>query len=167
MSIFKFVKLNWKKSLVLGGMSIAAIVAPAMIPCLAYGIMQGLYYLGKLEFGSFKIAKPLPFVTLAYGYLPLVLGGNLAHYLKMGLEESGQIIPVTFATFGQIGNDLPSFIADPAVITFLQATTLIGALSITFFLTQKIAKRPIRSLIPQHLASVCLVVTLWISIVGN
>ena len=149
------------------GLSIAAIIMPVIIPCLAYSIMQGFYYLGKLESVPFKVSKPLPFITLAYGYLPLVLGGNLAHYLKMGLEEGGQIIPVTFATFGQIGNNLPSFIADPAVITFLQATTLILALLITFFLTQKIAKRPIRSLIPQHLASICLVVTLWISIIGN
>ena len=149
------------------GLSIAAIVIPALIPLLAYGLMQGIYRLGKLEFIPFKVSKPIPFITLAYGYLPLVLGGNLAHYVKLGLEEGGQIIPVTFATFGQIGNNLPSFIAHPAVIIFLQGTTLIVALLITIFLTQKIAKRPIRSLIPQHLASLCLLVTLWISIVGN
>ncbi len=149
------------------GLSIAAIVIPSLIPFLAYGAMQGLYKLGQLEFISFKLCKPLPFIVLAYGYLPLVLGGNLAHYFKLGLEEGGQIIPITFATFGQIGDNLPSFIADPAVITFLQSMTLIVALLITIFLTQKIAKRPIISLIPQHLASICLVVTLWISIVGN
>jgi polyferredoxin len=149
------------------GLSIAAIVIPAIIPFLAYGVMQGLYQLGKLEFIPFKSCKPLPFINLAYGYLPLVLGGNLAYYFKLGLEEGGQIIPVTFATFGQIGDNLPSFIAHPAVITFLQETTLIVALLITFFLTQKIAKRPIRSIVPQHLASVLLVITLWISIVGS
>ncbi len=149
------------------GLSIVAISLPAVIPFLAYGVMQGLYQLGKLEFIPFKICKPLPFIDLAYGYLPLVLGGNLAYYLKMGLEESGQIIPVTFATFGQISHNLPSFIAHPAVTTFLQATTLIISLLVTFFLTQKIAKRPIRSIIPQHLASVFLVMTLWISIISN
>jgi transcriptional regulator with AAA-type ATPase domain/NAD-dependent dihydropyrimidine dehydrogenase PreA subunit len=149
------------------GLSIAAIVIPAIIPLLAYSVMQGLYQLGKLEFIPFKSCKPLPFINLAYGYLPLVLGGNLAYYFKLGLEEGGQIIPVTFATFGQIGDNLPSFIAHPAVITFLQETTLIVALLITFFLTQKIAKRPIRSIVPQHLASVLLVITLWISIVGS
>jgi hypothetical protein len=106
--------------------------------------MQGFYQLGKLEFIPFKSCKPLPFIDLACGYLPLVLGGNLAYYFKIGLEEGGQIIPVTFATFGQIGDNLPSFIAHPAVITFLQGTTLIVALLVTFFLTQKIAKRPIR-----------------------
>jgi transcriptional regulator with AAA-type ATPase domain/NAD-dependent dihydropyrimidine dehydrogenase PreA subunit len=149
------------------GLSIAAIVLPSIIPITAYCIMQGLYRLGKLEFIPFKISKPLPFITLAYGYLPLVLGGNLAHYFKLGLAEGGQIIPITFATFGQINANLPSFIAHPAVIAFLQGMTLILALLVTLFLTQKIAKRSIRSLIPQHLASVCLIVTLWISIVGN
>jgi transcriptional regulator with AAA-type ATPase domain/NAD-dependent dihydropyrimidine dehydrogenase PreA subunit len=149
------------------GLSIAAIIVPAIIPCLAYVVMQGFYQLGQREFIPFKLCKPLPFITLAYGYLPLVLGGNLAHYFKLGLEEGGQIIPITFATFGQVSDNLPSLIAHPDTIAFLQGATLIVALLVTIFLTQKIAKRPIRSLIPQHLASLCLIVTLWISIVGN
>lgn len=149
------------------GLSIAAIIIPATIPCLAYILMQVIYYLGRLESIPFKVSKPLPFITLAYGYLPLILGGNLAHYFKLGLEEGGQIIPVTFATFGQISENLPSFIAHPAAIAFLQGLTLIVALLVTIFLTQKIAKRSIRSLIPQHLASLCLIISLWISIVGN
>jgi transcriptional regulator with AAA-type ATPase domain/NAD-dependent dihydropyrimidine dehydrogenase PreA subunit len=149
------------------GLSIAAIIVPTIIPFLAYGAMQGLYRLSKLALIPWKTCKPLPFITLAYGYLPLVLGGNLAHYFKLGLEEGGQIIPVTFATFGQMGDDLPSFVAHPAVITFIQGMTLLVALLVTFFLTQKIAKRPIRSLIPQHLASLGLIITLWISIIGN
>jgi transcriptional regulator with AAA-type ATPase domain/NAD-dependent dihydropyrimidine dehydrogenase PreA subunit len=148
-------------------LSIAAIFAPIIIPGVAYAMMQGIYQLGKLEFTPFKSCKPLPFIDLAYGYLPLVLGGNLAHYFKLGLEEGGQIIPVTFATFGQIHDDLPSFVAHPETIAFLQGVTLIVALLVTIFLTQKIAKRPLRSLIPQHLASLCLIVSLWISIIGN
>jgi hypothetical protein len=130
-------------------------------------VMQGLYRLGQQDFIPFKFCKPLPFITLAYGYLPLVLGGNLAHYFKLGLEEGGQIVPVTFATFGQVRDDLPSFIAHPDTIAFLQGATLIVALLVTIFMTQKIAKRPIRSLIPQHLTSLCLIISLWISIVGN
>ncbi|WP_309742773.1 sigma 54-interacting transcriptional regulator [Chamaesiphon sp. OTE_20_metabat_361] len=149
------------------GFSIAAIIIPTLIPLVAYGIMQGLHRLSKLEFIPLKIYKPLPFTTLAYGYLPLVLGANLAHYFKLGLAEGGQIIPITFATFGQINDNLPSFIAHPAVIAFLQGMTLVLTLVVTIFLTQKIAKRSLRSLIPQHLASVCLIITLWISIVGN
>ncbi|AFY94053.1 sigma 54-interacting transcriptional regulator [Chamaesiphon minutus] len=149
------------------GLSIAAILLPTTIPFLAYIAMQGLYKLGNLEIIPFKFRKPLPFIDLAYGYLPLILGGNLAHYFKLGLAEGGQIIPITFATFGLTGNNLPSFVAHPAVITFLQGITLVLALLTTFFLTQKIAKRPMRSIVPQHLASICLVVTLWIAIVGK
>ncbi len=149
------------------GLSIAAIILPVIIPVLASGLMQGIYHLGRLELISFKVCKPLPFITLAYGYLPLVLGGNLAHYLKLGLEEGGQIIPVTFATFGSIDENLPGFSVHPAAIAFVQGIVLVVSLLVTIFLTQKIAKRPISSLIPQHFASLCLLVSLWISIVGN
>ncbi len=149
------------------GLSIAAIVVPATIPCLAYGVMQGVALLGQLEFIPVKIAKLPPFIDLAYGYLPLVLGANLAHYFKLGLTEGGQIIPVTFATFGQFAADLPSFSVHPAAIAFLQGLTSIFALLVTIFLTQKIAKRPLRYLLPQHLASICLTVSLWYLIIGN
>jgi transcriptional regulator with AAA-type ATPase domain/NAD-dependent dihydropyrimidine dehydrogenase PreA subunit len=149
------------------GLSIAAITIPATIPFLAYAMMQGLYQLAKSKLMPLSFSKPLPFIDLAYGYLPLILGGTLAHYFKLGLEEGGQIIPVTFATFGWASTNLPGFIAHPAVITFLQGMTLVLALLITFFLTQKIAKRPIRSIVPQHLASIGLLVTLWLTIVGK
>lgn len=149
------------------GLSIATIIVPVFIPGLAYLLMQVLYHLGKLEFIPFKNSKPLPFIDLAYGYLPLILGGSLAHYFKLGLTEGGQILPVMFATFGRNGENLPTLIAHPAAIAFLQGITLIVALLVTIFLTQKIAKRSIRSLIPQHLASLSLLVTLWMSIVGN
>jgi hypothetical protein len=35
--------------------------------------------------------KHRPFIELAYGYLPLVLGGTLAHYLRLELNEAGQV----------------------------------------------------------------------------
>jgi transcriptional regulator with AAA-type ATPase domain/NAD-dependent dihydropyrimidine dehydrogenase PreA subunit len=149
------------------GMSIAVLIIPPMIPLFAYAVMQAIYQLGKAETIPFKITKPLSFVCLAYGYLPLVWGGSLAHYWRLGLQEGGRVIPVAFATFGQIRDDLPSFVGDPAVISFLQGLTLIVSLLVTIFVTQKIAKRSIKSLIPQHLASLCLMVSLWYAIVGN
>lgn len=149
------------------GLSIAVLIIPPMIPLVAYAVMQAIYRLGKAESIPFKITKPLSFVCLAYGYLPLVWGGSLAHYWRLGLQEGGRVIPVAFATFGQIRDDLPSFIGDPAVISFLQGLTLIVSLLVTIFVTQKIAKRSIKSLIPQHLASLCLMVSLWYAIVGN
>jgi transcriptional regulator with AAA-type ATPase domain/NAD-dependent dihydropyrimidine dehydrogenase PreA subunit len=148
------------------GLSIAALIIPSLIPLIAYAVMQAIYHLGQVGAIPFKICKPLSFIPLAYGYLPLIWGGSLAHYWRLGLQEGGRIIPVTFATFGQLGDNLPSFIGDPAVISFLQGLTLIFALLVTFFVTQKIAKRPIRSLIPQHLASIGLMVSLWYAIVS-
>jgi transcriptional regulator with AAA-type ATPase domain/NAD-dependent dihydropyrimidine dehydrogenase PreA subunit len=147
--------------------SIAALIVPVIIPVLAYAILQGLYQLSRSAFIPVKICKPPAFIDLAYGYLPLVLGGNLAHYFKLGLSEGGRIIPVASATFGLVDNNLPSFVAHAAVITFLQGTTLILSFILTFFLTQKIGKRSVRSLVPQHLASICLLVSLWLTIVGT
>lgn len=69
--------------------------------------------------------KPIvPFLSLSYGYLPLVWAATLAHYLPNFLEEAGLILPVTAATFGLNGAGLPSFVADHAVTEFLQVWLL-------------------------------------------
>lgn len=135
--------------------SLAVLIIPVTIPFLAYGVI-------KLFPGSLK---PRSFVELAYGYLPLVLGGSLAHYLRLGLGEAGRIIPVTFATFGLNGEALPILVAHPAVIAFLQGTTLIASVLLSAILTQKIARQPFRLLLPQHLATVILAISLWAIIV--
>ena len=100
--------------------------------------------------------KPKNFVELAYGYLPLVLAGNLAHYLNLGLNEAGRILPVTMATFGLSGNNLPILVAHPAVITFLQGTSLVFGVLCSVILTQKIARQPFKILLPQHLVIIIL-----------
>ncbi len=108
--------------------------------------------------------KPRPFLELAYGYLPLVLGSSLAHYLRLGLTEAGRILPVTVATFG-LGNritvPLPIVVADSAVIAFLQGVTLFAAALLSVVLTQKIARQPIANLLLQHFAIGGLTVLLW------
>ena len=104
------------------------------------------------------------FVELAYGYLPLVLGVSLAHYLHLGLTEAGRILPVTVATFGgsaELMATLPIAVAHPAVIEFLQAVTIIGSFWLSVLLTQKIARQPIRNLLPQHFAMIILGSLLW------
>jgi transcriptional regulator with AAA-type ATPase domain len=109
-------------------------------------------------------SRSRPFLELAYGYLPFVLGASLAHYLRLGLTEAGRILPVTAATFGgsaELIGTLPIAVAHPAVIVFLQAVTLISTFWLSVFLTQKIARQPIRNLLPQHLAMVILGSLLW------
>lgn len=139
--------------------SILALTIPVIVPIAAYSLMQLVYKLQN--------TKPRSFVELAYGYLPLVLGANLAHYLRLGLGEAGRIIPVTLATFGYSSSSMPVLVAHPAVTAFLQGVTLISSVLLTILLTQKIARQPLRSLLPQHLATILLGVSLWIIIVGR
>ncbi len=151
------------------GLSLLALIIPAVIPFGAYGLMQIFYrfncYLKKTIYQRRNLIKPKPFVELAYGYLPLVLGGSLAHYLRLALNEAGRILPVTFATFGLNGASLPILIAHPAVIAFLQGTTLIFSTLLTVFLTQKIARQPLRCMLWQNLASIGLAASMWVIIV--
>ncbi len=136
-------------------LSLAVLILPALVPLAFYKGMQLLQ------------CKPRAFVELAYGYLPLVLGGNLAHFLRLGLGEAGRILPVTWATFGYSGQNLPILVAHPAVIAFLQGTTLIFGVLLTILLTQKIARQPFKLLLPQHLSAIALGAVLWVLIVGQ
>ncbi|MBW4559137.1 MAG: sigma 54-interacting transcriptional regulator [Trichormus sp. ATA11-4-KO1] len=139
------------------GLSLLTLIIPTAVIFAGYGFMK-LFNFRR---------KPRPFVELAYGYLPLVLGGNLAHYLRLGLGEGGRILPVTFATFGLSGEQLPILVAHPAVIDFLQGVTLIFSVLLTIVLTQKIARQPMRSLFWQHLVAVGLGVSMWAIIVSS
>ncbi|MBW4564457.1 MAG: sigma 54-interacting transcriptional regulator [Mojavia pulchra JT2-VF2] len=139
------------------GLSLLALLVPVAIPFAAYGLMQ------LLNFGR----KPKAFIELAYGYLPLVLGANLAHYLRLGLGEGGRILPITFATFGLHSEQLPVLVAHPAVIDFLQGTTLIFSVLLTIVLTQKIARQPFRTMFWQHLAAIGLAASMWAIIISQ
>ena len=126
--------------------AIAVLFLPILLPLLAYFLINLV-----CQWQNIKSRK---FIELAYGYLPLVLAGNLAHYLDLGLNEAGRILPVTMATFGLAGNNLPILIADPAVITFLQGTSLVFGVLCSVILTQKIARQSLKFLIPQHLVTI-------------
>ncbi len=138
------------------GVSLLALLVPSAIALLAYAIIRLLQ----------RNRKPRPFLELAYGYLPLVLGASVAHYLRLGLTEAGQIVPVTFATFGLGTANLPIAITDPAVIAFLQSVVLIFAFWLSVILTQKIARQSWLNLLPQHLAMVAIGSLMWKVIVG-
>jgi transcriptional regulator with AAA-type ATPase domain/NAD-dependent dihydropyrimidine dehydrogenase PreA subunit len=136
--------------------SVAILAIAAFIPLLIHGLLH-LNTQGKHR----------SFIELAYGYLPLVLGGTLAHYLRLGLTEAGQIIPVTFDTFGLGHAGLPTLIAHPAVIAFLQGSVLIASLLVTWIVTQKIGRQSLLQLWPQQIGSLGLTVLLWQCIVGG
>ena len=57
-------------------------------------------------------------------------------------------------------------VAHPAVIAFLQGTTLIVGTLWAIFLTQKIARKPIKMLLPQHLVTITLAIIMGQIIVG-
>ncbi|MGB8699942.1 MAG: 4Fe-4S binding protein, partial [Thermosynechococcaceae cyanobacterium] len=138
------------------GVSVAVLAIAALMPLAGQGLLH-LVNQGKHR----------PFLELAYGYLPLVLGGTLAHYLRLGLTEAGQVLPVAFATFGVAGTHLPSISAHPAVIAFLQGSTLIVSLVLTGLLTQKIGRQSWQNLWPQHLTALILTLCLWHLVLGN
>lgn len=140
------------------GVSLIVLALPSIVPFTAYGLIRLVQQLLK--------SKPRPFIELAYGYLPLVLGASLAHYLRLGLGEAGRILPVAWATFGYNAAQLPIVVAHPAVIAFLQGTTLVSSVLLTIVLTQKIARQPLRLLLPQHLGAIALGISLWLIIVG-
>jgi hypothetical protein len=134
--------------------AIAALLLPFLLPLLAYRGYQWLARQGA------KV-KSKPFIELAYGYLPLVLAANLAHYLQLGLGEAGRILPVGLATFGLSGEGMPIWVAHPAVIAFLQGITLLGGGAIAIVFTQKIARQSPFSLFPQHLAIAIFGMSFW------
>ena len=93
--------------------------------------------------------------------------GTLAHYLRLGLTEAGQVLPVGAATIGLSGINLPILVAHPAVIAFLQGTALSAGALLAIALTQKIARYPLRLMVPQHLCTLGLTASLWWLIVGR
>lgn len=141
------------------GISVLMLSLPIVIPLFA---QTAIALIGKTN----QQYKPRKFIELAYGYLPLVLAGNLAHYLRLGLGEGGKILPVTMATFGLNSPNLPILIVHPAVIAFLQGTTLSVGVLLSILLTQKIARQPIKLLLPQHVAIAILATGMWQIIVG-
>lgn len=158
--------LNLQQFWVHLGLSLVALIIPVAIALLIYGLIQLSYLFHQLTSPS-PNPKPRQFVELAYGYLPLVLGANLAHYLRLGLGEAGRILPVTLATFNYSGEGMPVVVAHPAVTAFLQGTTLIFSVLLTMLLTQKIARQPLRLLLAQHLGAVTLAASIWVIVVGQ
>ncbi len=131
--------------------SAIALFSPVALTLLAYQLVRVL----KTQLTA------RPFTQLAYGYLPLVLLANLAHYLRLGLTEAGRLVPVTMAMVGQGGGGSMIIVAHPAVIAFLQGVCLVAGAVLSSLLTQKIARQPWGKLLPQHGVIVGSTVLLW------
>ena len=135
--------------------SCIALFSPAILALLAHQLIK--------VFKAQLTARP--FSQLAYGYLPLVLLANLAHYLHLGLTEAGRLIPVTMtmvgAMVGQVGGSSMVIVAHPAVIAFLQGVCLVAGAVLSSLLTQKIARQPLVKLLPQHGTIALSTVLLW------
>lgn len=136
------------------GVAIAVLTLPTLLPLSAQGISSSLHRLGYTR-------KPRPLLDVAYGYLPLLLLGTLAHYLQLGLTEAGQVLPISAATVGLSLHQLPIWVAHPAVVAFLQGTALIAGAVFSVLLTQKIARYPLRLMLPQHLCTLGLTIGMW------
>ncbi|MGL5034250.1 MAG: 4Fe-4S binding protein, partial [Microcystaceae cyanobacterium] len=147
--------LNLESFLLHAIASLILLTVPALMPLLAH----------QLIVNKTNSIRPA-FLTLAYGYLPLVLAGNLAHYLRLGMGEAGTILPLFMATFGLSGHNLPVFIAHPAVIAFLQGIVLISGVLFSMVLTQNISRQPFKILLPQHLMIILLGILMGQVIVG-
>ncbi len=132
------------------GVSVGVLAIAALFPLMGHGLLH-----------IFRPGRHRPFLELAYGYLPLVLGATLAHYLRLGLTEAGQVLPITWATLGYEGAFLPTYSSHPAVISFLQTSTLVLSILFTWALTQKIGRQPFKNLWPQHFTALIIGVCLW------
>jgi transcriptional regulator with AAA-type ATPase domain/NAD-dependent dihydropyrimidine dehydrogenase PreA subunit len=127
-----------------GLFALATLSLPTVFPWVSH---KFVVFLHQRE-NNLKTPK---FWEIAYGYLPLVLAGNLAHYWYLFLNEAGRILPVSLATFGLSSLNLPILIVHPAVINFISATTLIIGVILSIVLTQKIARQSFKLFLSQHL----------------
>lgn len=133
--------------------ALGLLALPALLPLAVEG-GQGLW---RRQNGRL----PRPVVRLAYGYLPLVWAANLAHYLRLGLGEGGRILPVSLATFGASGANLPVWVVHPAVVAFLQGATLLLGVALSVWLTAKIGRQSGPQRWIQHGCTGLLGLSLW------
>ncbi len=131
-----------------------ALLIPGAIALLAHAVLR------------LVSSRPRRLVELAYGYLPLVLTCNLAHYLRLGLTEMGRVVPVSLATVGMSGGETLVAVAHPAVIAFLQGVLIVLGVGLSVVLTQKIARQAFLQMLPQHVATLGLAVWIWQLVVG-
>lgn len=112
---------------------------------------------------------PAAFLSLSYGYLPLVWGATLAHYEAYFLGEAGTLLPAAARTVGleALAPSLPALVAHPAVTAFVQGGTLLASAGLAAALTRRLAGKPWASVAPQCAAIALFTAELWHLIVGS
>ncbi|KAI8465837.1 MAG: cyclic nucleotide-binding protein [Monoraphidium minutum] len=142
-----------------GRAALAAAPAPAAAAAVAGG--------GGGGGGRMGVGPPAPFLSLCYGYLPLVWGATLAHYEQYFLEEAGTILPAAARTFhlDALAATLPFVEAHPAVVAFVQGSTLLASAGLTLVLTRRLAGGPWASVAPQCAAVALFTAEFWYLIV--
>ena len=134
------IQAQWGWALPVGNLAGHSLVSaillalPAGLPL----VVEGLYHLWRRRYPS---PATRSFLKLAYGYLPLVWAANLAHYLRLGLLEGGRVLPVLGETVGWTAVPWPLWIADPAVVAFLQGVTLLLGVLLSLALTAKLHRQ--------------------------
>ncbi|KAL6765626.1 sigma-54 interaction domain family [Haematococcus lacustris] len=136
--------------------SLAVLAAPGL---LAVAADAG----GRLALSRLQQRAPAPLKHLGYGYLPLVWAATLAHYEKPLLSEAGRVLQVAGAMVGwSASSDLPYLAAHPAVIAFIQGSTLLLGTAAALALTRKLGGVPWSSLLPQTALITLACAELWV-----
>lgn len=107
------------------------------------------------------VAPAKPFSEIGYGYLPLVWSIILAYYLDLLLLEAGHILEVAGSSVGIDPSWLPAWEANPAVVTFLQGSTILLGISSSLVLSRKIVSQPWRLFLPQCICIIGFGAELW------
>lgn len=114
-----------------------------------------------LEQNDLIVAPSKPFISLGYGYLPLVWSSILAYYLDLFLLEGGNILMVFGSSLGIPNEYLPAIAADPHVVEFLQCSLLTLGISSSLVLSRKIASQPWKVFLPQCVCIVGFGAEIW------
>ncbi|KAK9792466.1 hypothetical protein WJX73_007973 [Symbiochloris irregularis] len=158
--------------------SVAFLAAPGVVAYAAHqacGLLNnngsGMYLTvgsGQQAASAMRMPVGKSFVAVSYAYLPLAWGATLAHYWALLLGEGGQIVQVAAATvhleaFGQA--HLPSAEAHPAVIAFLQGSTLASSTLASLLLLRKLSAQPWNKVVPHVISMLLFSAELWYLIV--